>query len=258
MTTPSGTPSLAASRAAAVAVAGALAGFVVAGVGGRLAMRLSAQIDRSAHGKLTEAGAVVGEFTLEGTIGFVIFIGLLGAIIGGVLWSLVSPWLPDAGRARRIAAVVVASALGARFAIDGNNIDFRILDPALVHAVLFVVLAGAVGAAAVTMEPRVARRFSDPGPGLRVVSWLLLVAGVTFVVPFGFLFFSEESCGCARPPWLVGLAVFGLAALWLVRFGFSARDRALPSWVRPVGRSLVVVATVSGIAHVAAEIGNFV
>ena len=63
---------------AAIVGAGLVAGFLVPGLGGRLFMRLMAATSGSAaQGKLTEAEEVVGEITLGGSVGFVIFVGLI-------------------------------------------------------------------------------------------------------------------------------------------------------------------------------------
>lgn len=244
-------------RVAATALSGAAAGFAMAGGGGRLAMRLSAQIDRSAHGSTTEAGAIVGELTFGGTISFIVFVGFGGAIIVGLLWSLVSPWLPRYGSRRGIAAFFVGAALGGRLAVDGRNFDFLILDPPLLQASIFVVLAGLTGVAAAVIEPSMTNLVRAERAGARFAYWAIVVAGTVFAVPFSFLFFSEESCGCLSPPWLVGGAVVGLGLVWLARFVNGLRLRSEPKWLRAAGRILVALATLAGLAHLAGEIAHF-
>ena len=52
-------------------LAGVVSGFLVAGVGGRLAMRLIAMVAPDNRiGLRTEGGAIVGEVTLSGTVDF--------------------------------------------------------------------------------------------------------------------------------------------------------------------------------------------
>ena len=250
-------PTLILPEVAATALSGAAAGFVIAGVGGRLAMRLSAQIDRSAHGFTTEAGAIVGEFTLAGTVSFMVFVGLAGAVIVGLLWSLVSPWLPRDRRRRKVIGFVVAAALGGRFAVDGRNFDFVILDPALLQAAIFVILAGLTGIVAATIEPWMDRRVSTERVGARFAYWAIITAGAAFTVPFSFLFFSEESCGCLSPPWLVGGAIIALGLVWLARLVTGLRHKAEPRWLGVVGRGLVAIATIAGLAHLAGEVAHF-
>ncbi len=220
-------------------------------------MRLSAQIDRSAHGFNTEAGAIVGEFTLAGTISFIIFVGLSSAAIVGMLWSLVSPWLPHNRCRRAFAAFVVAAALGGRFAIDGRNFDFVILDPALLQATIFVVLAGLTGVVPVTIEPWMRSRVITQRAAAGMAHWVIIAVGTALVIPFSFLFFSEESCGCLSPPWLVGGAVGGLGLLWLARLVIGLRRITEPGWLHVAGRGLVLAATLSGLVHLAGEVTHF-
>jgi hypothetical protein len=220
-------------------------------------MRLSAQIDRSAHGFTTEAGAVVGEFTLAGTISFIVFVGLGGAVIVGLLWSIVSPWLPRDGRRRKVAAFVVAAALGGRMAVDGRNFDFVILDPALLQASIYVILAGLTGVVAVTVEPWMRSRVRTERAGAKVAYWAIIAAGAAFAIPFSFLFFSEESCGCLSPPWIIGGAIVALGVVWLARLVTGLRLKAEPRWLRVAGRVLVATATLAGLVHLVGEVAHF-
>jgi hypothetical protein len=245
-------------RVTAAALSGAAAGFAMAGAGGRLAMRLSAQIDRSAHGITTEADAVVGEFTFAGTISFILVVGLAGAIIVGLLWSIVSPWLPRGGRSRKAAAFVVGAALGSRLAVDGRNFDFVILDPALLQASIFVVLAGLTGVVAATIEPWMVKRVAAERTGAKVAYWAIIAAGAVSAVLFSSLFFSEEACGCVSPPWLVVGAIVALGLVWIARLVIGLRHNAAePPWLGLAGRVLVGATTLAGLAHLAGEIAHF-
>ncbi len=220
-------------------------------------MRLSAQIDRSAHGITTEADAVVGQFTFAGTVSFILFVGLAGAIIVGLLWSIVSPWLPRGGTRRKLVAFVVGAALGGRLAVDGRNFDFVILDPALLQASIFVVLAGLTGVVAATIEPWMTKRVAAERTATRVAYWAIIAAGAVFAVLFSSLFFSEEACGCASPPWLVGGVVVALGLVWITRLVVGVRHNAEPPWLGVAGRVLVGAATLAGLAHLAGEVAHF-
>ncbi len=58
-------------------VSGLGSGVLLAGAGGRLAMRLlAATAGDAAQGRITEADQVVGKITVGGTIGFMVFTGL--------------------------------------------------------------------------------------------------------------------------------------------------------------------------------------
>ena len=93
-------------------VAGTVSGLLVTGAGGRLAMRLLAVTSPEATGRLTEAGANVGEMTVEGTIGYLVFGALPFAFASTALYLLVAPWLPRgrlAGPVFGLAAFVVTA-----------------------------------------------------------------------------------------------------------------------------------------------------
>ncbi len=78
-----------------VLTGGILAGITMIGAGGRLAMRLLAVTGGdSAQGRTTEAGETVGEITVDGTVGFVVFNGIFGGIVAGALYLLVRRFLP--------------------------------------------------------------------------------------------------------------------------------------------------------------------
>ncbi len=84
-------------RAAVVGIVGGIiAGVLVAGLGGRLMMRvLAATSGDSAQGLVTEAHETVGEITLGGSVGFVVFNGIFFGAIGGVGYVLLRSWLPS-------------------------------------------------------------------------------------------------------------------------------------------------------------------
>ncbi|HVF74027.1 MAG TPA: hypothetical protein VM938_03180 [Acidimicrobiales bacterium] len=137
---------------AVAAVSGLGAGVLVAGAGGRLVMRLLAVTSPgAARGRVTEANEIVGEITVGGTVGFVVFTGLFFGLGTGVLYLLVRRWLP-AGRLGGLAfgglLLVVA---GTRIEpLRPDNADFDIVGPSSVALLAFgalVVLHGVVVAA---------------------------------------------------------------------------------------------------------------
>lgn len=83
-------PALPLPRYAVVCLAAGLgAGLIAAGAGGRLVMRLLTLTSPDAERALTEAGARIGEITADGTLGFVVFVGLpAGALAVVVLVAL--------------------------------------------------------------------------------------------------------------------------------------------------------------------------
>ena len=152
------------------------AGIVVAGGGGRLAMRATSLIDRSAHGRRTEAGFRVGEVTLEGTLELVVFIGLFGGLAVLAIWTVVERWLPASRVARAATASIAAIGLGGRMAIDGGNIDFSILDPGWVMALIFITLMATLGPLIVAAEVLIDRYLSHGDHWARM--WPGVVSGL--------------------------------------------------------------------------------
>jgi hypothetical protein len=148
--------------AAVYLYAGVASGLLVLGPGGRLVMRLLAvTAGDDAQGRVTEAEEIVGRITVGGTIAFVIFTGLFGGIVFGVLAAGLAKWLPSG----RLGALAVAAA----FAVTGatrldplrpDNEDFTIVGPGWVSVLSFVVL----GALMVLTLAAVAGRLSRTLP----------------------------------------------------------------------------------------------
>jgi hypothetical protein len=168
---------------------GLIVGIVVCGIGGRLVMRLAALLVPAATGLPTENGNRIGDITLGGTMGLVVFAGLLGAIAVGVTWTVVSPWLPGRGVVRGLVAAPIAVALGSFALIVGDNPDFPILrhDPLVVASLLLLV--GSTMPAAALVDGRLDRRLPRPASlatpvGLGYLAFAGLggvVAGLPFV-----------------------------------------------------------------------------
>ncbi len=123
----------------AVLAAGAVAGLTVAGLYGRLVMRIAAAVSEpEVQGRLTDAEEVVGEITLGGTVAFVIFVGLFGGIVASGLYLLTRPWLPASALASgAMVGIVVLGLLGPGDPLDVDNVDFALLSyDALVVAMI--------------------------------------------------------------------------------------------------------------------------
>ena len=79
-------PALPLPRYAGVCLAAGLgAGLIAAGAGGRLVMRMLALTSPDAERAITEAGATIGEITLEGTLSFLVFTGIPVGLAAGAL-----------------------------------------------------------------------------------------------------------------------------------------------------------------------------
>ena len=133
-------------------VAGVGAGILVAGAGGRLVMRLLAvTAGDAAQGRETEADEIVGQISVGGTVGFIIFTGLFFGLTAGALYLLIRRWLPG-GRLGGLAYGVLLLVVAATRIepLRGDNEDFDIVGPGWVAATAFgalVVLHGMLVAA---------------------------------------------------------------------------------------------------------------
>ena len=136
-------------------VSGIGSGLLIAGAGGRLAMRLlAATAGDAAQGRLTEADEIVGRITTGGSIGFIVFTALFFGSATGAIYVLIRRWLPPGrlgGLAYGLLLLIVAAP-----SIDplrADNPDFDIVGPGwvailvfsavvLVHGMLVAALAG--------------------------------------------------------------------------------------------------------------------
>lgn len=239
-------------------LAGFLTGVVMGGGGGRLAMRLSALLDPAARGARTEGGATVGEFTLAGTASFVIFVGIFSGIALAVVWVVAQRWLPRRSSSRYAVAAILVVAMGARFAIEGRNIDFLILDPKPAQVTIFVALAAATGALVVGSDRWLERRL--PAASGSAAWWYRSIAliGALLTIPVVLGLFSSNDCSCVSPPRLPGilLVVTGIttAGSWILRI----RGPGVPGWLLRAGGISLALMIVAGLLHLGGEIAHFV
>lgn len=175
--------------AAVYTAAAIVSGLTVLGPGGRLVMRLLAvTAGDPAQGRVTEAEAIVGAITVEGTIGLVVFVGLFGGVLLAGLHGLLRKWLPPT----RWGALTVAVLFGVLFATQTDplrpeNPDFDLVGPGWVSVVSFL----ALGALTMLTMAAVAGRLARSMPLLdararSILPYLVLVplvAAGTLVAP---------------------------------------------------------------------------
>jgi hypothetical protein len=124
-------------RFAAVFVAGGFAGMI-AGLGSRLAMRIAAlAAPEAVQGFPTEAGARIGEITLEGSLFLILFAGIGSALIGSAFYLLVRAWLPRRRWLRAIAFGGLELVVFGSQVLDAGNADFTILGRPLLNVAVF-------------------------------------------------------------------------------------------------------------------------
>jgi hypothetical protein len=184
------------------AVAGTVAGVSVLGLGGRLAMRITAATsDDGVQGSLTEAEETVGEITTGGTVGLVVFIGVFGGVVGGMVYMAVRRWLPGPSWCAGLLVGLLGLAVFGRLAaLDPDSIDFRILSPRWLAVLLFVALPPLFGIVLSAIVERLDRVYpllaARPRPAAAYIPVLLLVL---------------------VPPLLVAVALGALVALFAPR-----------------------------------------
>lgn len=123
----------------AATVAAIVAGLLAGGIGGRLVMRILALTSPERRGALTANENVIGEFTLEGTIGLIVFTTLFSVPFGW-LYVVIRRWLPGAGATRALLYGLALTAMMGWTLIDNNNRDFFILRPRALAVGLFLAL----------------------------------------------------------------------------------------------------------------------
>ncbi|MFP5341403.1 MAG: hypothetical protein ACLGIJ_00560 [Candidatus Limnocylindria bacterium] len=234
-------------------LAGLIVGIVVAGIGGRLVMRLAALLVPGADGAVTENGNRVGDITLEGTLALIIFIGLFFGVAVGALWVTIRAFLPRSAMARAAVSVPIALALGTSGLIDPRNRDFAILgnDPLVVASL--VILVGLFGPALVLvegwLEPRLARPASGDRRTITVFAVLAAIGLFLFVVAVIPLYFGPRLR-------LVGISLVVVGVATLVTWFARINDRAIPAWALVVGRVGLVAVVVAGMAAVLPDVAD--
>ena len=159
----------------AASLAGIVAGVVVAGVLGRIAMRVSGFTSRpELIGMETGNGNRVGDITLAGTVGLALFVGITAGIGGGVLYASAEPWL----RSRRWKGVIFGVALLAALGVtvlDPSSFDFKRFGLAPLNVGMFAAMFVAFGVAIAWLFDHIRGAIDGTGPvatGLEIVAWL--------------------------------------------------------------------------------------
>lgn len=182
-------------RGVAIAVVGGFwAGALVTGPFVRLIMRLLAvTAGDDAQGRLTDAEEVVGNIDLDGTIGLVIFGGILPGLLSGGIYVLFRRLLPSG----RLGGVVFGALhlVIAATRIDPlrpGNPDFDLLGPGWLAVATFGLACIFHGMAVVAIANRYSHDFPAAASTLTAraravvplgVAVLVLIPAVVFVVP---------------------------------------------------------------------------
>jgi len=213
-----------------VLIAGPFAGLAVIGGGGRLAMRLLAVTSGDdAQGRITEADQVVGQITLDGTIDFVLFNGIIGGLLGGALFLLVRRVIPSGRWGGVVFGLGLLVIFGATIEpLRKDNPDFDIVGPGWVSVLVFTLMAVAFGLAVQGLTNRVSAWLPLPSTERRVLlryALPLALAVLLFSVTAFLVVIGVVAVLLTRwPPivdavrsrrWIVAGRVFGLSLVAL-------------------------------------------
>lgn len=221
-------------------VSGIGSGLLIAGAGGRLAMRLlAATAGDAAQGRETEAEEIVGRITTGGSIGFIIFTGLFFGLATGALYLVIMRWLP-AGRLGGLAYGMLLLIIAAP-RIDplrADNPDFSIVGPGWVAMLVFSAL--------VLVHAMLAGRYSRtlPAPSLRPRA-LVAYLPVLLLIP---------AAPVAMFLALVGLLAVGLSRAQPVIQGIRSHATAVAGRVVLAGVALLALpGFLSAVVDIASE-----
>jgi hypothetical protein len=203
-------------------------------------MRLLAATSPDAQGRVTEAEEVVGDISLNGTLGFYIFVGLPGGLLVGLLYAIAAAGLPRGVFGGALFGLVLLVVFGSRIdPLRPENPDFDIVGPGWLAVVAFGVLAASAGAFAAAATGWLTARL--PAPRLWWVIWLgpvglLLLLSLVDASPAGGVLLLGGILAYVASgvlPWLARLvSAHGRLALRLLLGGVSLL--ALPGFVTAV------------------------
>ena len=232
---------------AAGSLAGMAVGIVVGGLGARLVMRLSALAAGSvAQGVTTSNGNRVGEITLAGTIGLIIFAGVFTGIFGGLLYASLRPWLAPFARWRGLAFGLGLLALAGSLVLDAANSDFIILRPPLLNVAMFAALFVIFGIALAPVFDRTLRALD----GGSVVSDGLTLLGNVLAALFVGLGLVAGFSALASDPTAVEIITLLMLAVVVVGLSVRALGRRVASRPWRLGTyALLIAALLVGAAY---------
>ncbi|HEX6130229.1 MAG TPA: hypothetical protein VF044_00765 [Actinomycetota bacterium] len=232
---------VAAVRSLVASVGGSVVGGVVAGgVGARLVMRISAVVaEEDVRGALTENGNRVGEITVEGTIGLLVFGGIFTGLVGAPLLLALRRLLPARRLPLWVAAVVLT--IGSQTALDPRNSDFVVLGARALNVAMFASLFLLYAAVAVWSAERLETWLVRPPlvhlAGLGIVGGVV-GAGLGLLAMGTLLGFAEGPFRTTAVAAAIVATIIGGAAAFLD----DGRRRSLDV----VGRASLAVACAAG------------
>jgi hypothetical protein len=232
-------------------LAGLITGVLVAGIGGRVVMRVAATLVPEAGGQLTENGNRIGDITASGSLSLVLAGGLFFGLLGATIWVVVSPWIPGAGWLRTILAMPIAVALTGVALVQGRNTDFQTLRHDAATVVLLLLLVALAGASMSVLDGWLDRRLPKPGarPIADAVYLLLTLAGGGLIFPIVVASYLGEET-------VLGLAIAVVGLATLMFWGFRYRGALCPSRLLAAGRASLLIAAGLGALAIAPDVAS--
>ena len=230
-------------KVALLGLASLAAGVAVGGVGGRIVMSVSAAIaPPEMIGRLTENGNRIGEFTIGGTIGLLVFVGLLGGLAGSVVVVSSDPWLRWAGPMKGLGFGVLTLAV---FGYETfGSVDFRLLKPVAVNVGMFLGLMLLYGFAVSVFYRLFETRLPKAGAREQIVYLILVAFGAVPLLVAFLNFSSSDFCGC-DPAYEIGAALLFMAGATAVDHASTAFR--LPGWLTLTASTIGYVSLVAAL-----------
>jgi hypothetical protein len=230
-------------------LAGLVTGVLIAGIGGRIVMRVAALQAPTAVGRLTENGNRIGDITAEGSLGLVLLGGLFFGLAGATVWVVVSPWIPGSGPQRAVLAMPVAVALTGVTLIQGRNTDFQVLRHDGMTVVLLLLLLAVAGASISLFDGWLDRRLPRPGASRAAdaVYLALTAAGGLLILPAVIgTYLGRET--------LLGVAVVAVGIATLFRWAHRHEGTSPPARLMAAGRGSLLIAVAVGVLALAPDV----
>lgn len=204
-------------RAVGIAASvGIMTGILIGGVTSRLAMRaIAATSDPRLDGVLTSDSEPVGEITLGGTIGLVMFVGVFGGVVLGLGYLVLRGLLPSDLRLRAACWAVVVWCVGGATMFDSADFDFRTLEPGWLSVLMFSAIflaAGWVVAAGIEVALR-SWPSGDRGSWWRYAPLVLLLPFFPFIAVLLVVALVRSAALPARPGRVASIGVLAGRAL---------------------------------------------
>ncbi|MET0566239.1 MAG: hypothetical protein ABW021_07340 [Acidimicrobiia bacterium] len=233
-------------------IASLVSGIVILGFGGRLVMFLSRVLHPEAIGRFTENGNEVGFFTVDGTLGLLIFGGIFGGLAAAPVWVVMKPWIP-----KRSAMVGVgAVAIGGFQLVTSDNPDFDILEGPAVDLGMLLALMFVFGVGVYLFDRFLDRRLPRGDRTGQIVFYGAVTAVGLLIVPLGLVFqFLPSFADHTQSP--VWTAVFVCATALVTLWWWVGRARGLtePTPIqRRLGSGFAAAAALVGLLHLTLEI----